>query len=116
MGTKVDFPKVGFRAHKKVWINTPMFKNIWDSIKADGAYKKYQWTVKVDAIEDLYLFKDAVCDMIEAKSKKAKETGMKYTAIKMEPKVQTCEGDKAIAFHPLKKPYDYFTCVKNAQA
>merc|ERR1712039_814340 len=70
----------------------------------------------VDAIEDLYLFKDAVCDMIEAKSKKAKETGMKYTAIKMEPKVQTCEGDKAIAFHPLKKPYDYFTCVKNAQA
>merc|ERR1712039_926497 len=25
----------------------------------------------VDAIEDLYLFKDAVCDMIEAKSKKA---------------------------------------------
>jgi hypothetical protein len=202
--TKVDFPKVGFRAHKKVWINTPMFKNIWDSIKADGAYKKYQWTVKVDvdavffparltarlagqevtgagvyivncryvkdgffgalevyssqavttfldnadscetalgwkdkpdklwgedkfaqrcmekngvdAIEDLYLFKDAVCDMIEAKSKKAKATGVKYDAVKMEPKVQTCEGDKAIAFHPLRKPYDYFTCVKNAQA
>merc|ERR1712187_612458 len=55
-------------------------------------------------------------DMIEAKSKMAQQQGVKYASIKMEPRVQKCTDKKALAFHPLRKPYDYFECVKTTQA
>jgi hypothetical protein len=69
----------------------------------------------VDAVEDLKLINDAVCDMIELKSKMAQQQGVKYDSIKMKPKVQKCVDKDAIAFHPLIKPYDYFECVKKTQ-
>jgi hypothetical protein len=199
---KVEFPHIGLRKKEKTWINTPMFENIWNNIKSEGAYKKHQWVVKsdvdavffparlsarlasqevtaggiyivncryvkdgffgplevfsqqavttflenaascdteldwkkqgkqwgedkfaercmakhgVDAIEDLHLINDAVCDMIELKSKMAQQQGVKADSIKMEPRVQKCTDKKALAFHPLRKPYDYFECVKKTQ-
>jgi hypothetical protein len=69
----------------------------------------------VDAIEDLHLINDAVCDMIELKSKMSQQQGVKADSIKMEPRVQKCTDKKALAFHPLRKPYDYFECVKKTQ-
>merc|ERR1712061_617585 len=69
----------------------------------------------VTAIEDYNLISDAVCDNIKDKAKMAKEQGVKYDAIKLEPKVQKCTNQSAIAFHPLMRPFDYFECVKKTQ-
>merc|ERR1712048_452728 len=200
--TKVDFPHIGLRKHMKTWINTPMFINIWKSIRQSQKYAKHQWTVKVDvdavffparlsqrlvaqevtaggiyivncryvkdgffgpmevisnkafqslldnvescessldwkkpdklwgedkfaercmsahgadAVEDLEIINDAVCDNIEDKSKMAKAQGVPYESIKLEPKVQKCYNHSVIAFHPLREPADYFECVKNSQ-
>ena len=42
----------------------------------------------VTAIEDYNLISDAVCDNIKDKAKMAKEQGVKYDAINLEPRVQ----------------------------
>jgi hypothetical protein len=70
----------------------------------------------VDAVEDLKLISDGLCDQIEERSKLAKQKGVPYSSIKTEVKVQKCHDSHTIAFHPLRRPYDYFECVKNAQA
>jgi hypothetical protein len=46
--TKVEYPKELKRPNAKIWVNTPLFINIWKSIKNEGAYKAYAWTVKAD--------------------------------------------------------------------
>merc|ERR1712032_1209627 len=44
----VDFPKVIKRPNVKLWVNTPLFMNIWKKIKEAGVWNSYDWTVKVD--------------------------------------------------------------------
>jgi len=44
----VDFPKFVHRPNLKVWVNLPLFLNIWKSIKMEGTWKKYAWTIKAD--------------------------------------------------------------------
>jgi hypothetical protein len=38
--------------HEGSWasvVNTDVFKSVWNEVKKDGRYKKYDWSVKVDA-------------------------------------------------------------------
>merc|ERR1712151_722039 len=44
----VDFPKKVKRPNVKLWVNTPLFMNVWKKIKEAGVWKSYDWTVKVD--------------------------------------------------------------------
>merc|ERR1712217_833586 len=46
--TKVAFPKEVKRPGSKLWVNTPVFLNVWKSIKYEGTWKGYPWTVKTD--------------------------------------------------------------------
>merc|ERR1712032_1812499 len=46
--TKVAYPKVAKRPQTKLWVNTRLFINVWKSIKYEGAWKDYAWTVKAD--------------------------------------------------------------------
>merc|ERR1712032_832607 len=46
--TKVAYTKVAKRPQTKLWVNTLLFINIWKSIKYEGAWKDYAWTVKAD--------------------------------------------------------------------
>merc|ERR1712217_355757 len=46
--TKVAYPKEVKRPGSKLWVNTPLFINIWKSIKSEGLWKTYSWTVKAD--------------------------------------------------------------------
>merc|ERR1712032_1709091 len=47
--TKVAYPKVTKRPNSKLWVNTLLFINVWKSIKNEGAWTGYAWTVKADA-------------------------------------------------------------------
>jgi len=44
----VDYPKQVRRPNTKVWVNLPLFVNMWTKIKEEGTYKNYAWTVKAD--------------------------------------------------------------------
>merc|ERR1712113_157630 len=44
----VAYPKVAKRPQTKLWVNTRLFINVWKSIKNEGAWKNYAWTVKAD--------------------------------------------------------------------
>jgi hypothetical protein len=44
----VGFPKVVKRPNVKLWVNTPLFMNIWKKIKENGMWHGYDWTVKID--------------------------------------------------------------------
>jgi len=44
----VDFPKFKKRPNTKLWVNTPVFVNVWKNIKQEGTWKKYPWIIKAD--------------------------------------------------------------------
>jgi len=44
----VDYPKILKRPNVKFWVNTPLFLNVWKSIKQEGTWKSYPWIVKAD--------------------------------------------------------------------
>merc|ERR1712151_175381 len=46
--TKVAYPKEVKRPNGKTWVNLKVFINVWKSIKYEGAWKGYAWTVKAD--------------------------------------------------------------------
>lgn len=46
--TKVVYPKIIHRPNTKLWVNSPLFVNVWRELKEQGTYKRYDWTVKVD--------------------------------------------------------------------
>jgi len=45
---KVGFPKLVKRPNTKIFVNLPVFLNVWKNIKQEGTWKGYAWTVKVD--------------------------------------------------------------------
>jgi len=45
---KVDAPHVARTPFKGMWLNTPIFLNVWIAIRTDGRWSKHDWTVKVD--------------------------------------------------------------------
>jgi len=47
---KVAYPKIIHRPHTKIWVNTPLYVNVWLKLKEQGTYKRYDWTVKVDPV------------------------------------------------------------------
>jgi len=44
----VDYPKLVKRPNLHLWVNLPLFLNVWKSIKQEGAWKNYPWMVKAD--------------------------------------------------------------------
>merc|ERR1712039_761281 len=48
MTTVVEFPKEKKRPNTKVWVNLPLFLNMWAKIKEEGSWAGYPWTVKAD--------------------------------------------------------------------
>jgi len=44
----VDFPKLEKRPNTKVWVNLPLYLNIWNKMKQEGTWKSYPWIVKAD--------------------------------------------------------------------
>jgi hypothetical protein len=44
----VDYPHLEKRPNTKIWVNLPLFMNVWKSIKQATTWKSFPWIVKAD--------------------------------------------------------------------